>query len=890
MNERKGRSRYHDFMRRASLWGALPTLVLFLIAPSVGNAQVVTHITSSGLDTSVPLQLPPDGVYNITGGTRPGGGLNLFHSFGDFSVGSGDIANFLNDSGLRTTNIIGRVTGGNISNIDGTIQTTGFDLDGLQTNLFLVNPSGIVLGPHGSLNVGGSVSFSTAQYIRLLDSAFSSANFYANPANDGLANSILAIDPGAFGFLSANPNAYGFLTAPNPDATITVQGSTLSGPSGQSISLVGGKVDIQGGAQLSAPGGRIHLATTASPGEFASSPFESLANATTLEPSPNNPVDPASATSFSSFGKVSLALGSSINVHGTSTVLVKGGQLVLSVNDATLNTSVNSAQSNTISLSPDSSIATANSGTDLGVDVQLTASNVSLNGARIVTGSGGERASGDVIIQGPKEAGGVATSVVLSGSSQIGSSVSGSGAGGKIAITAESLELSGFSSIISSTNGSASNGNIVVSVHDAKLADGSTFASDTAFAGEEVVGGKITVQGLQGAGSKAASLILEGSRSGITATSFGTGKLGDIEVQSETLRMTDGARIQSGTPLDTASAGSIKIDAVSVSLSGGSIISSHTFNLDAGPVNITANQFSLDNSTIATNTSSSTGGLGGDVVLKVGSASLTNGATINSGADNTGVAGNINILASGLVTMTNGSAVKASSDGTGNAGNITIKAGNQFAMTNSSISTSAALSDGGNIEIHATNMFRMTESKVTSSVGNPEKTDTFGGNISIDPQFVILQNSQILAQAFAGSGGAIDIIATSAFIVDPVSIVDASSTLGISGTINIQSPLQNVGGELTALTQEFSSAAALLAQQCAARAAGGTFSTFVVAAREGLPAEPGGFLASPSLTAALLGSHLSGRDPHAPIAAVTGAFPAHDTRPIQLAKFGGACH
>ena len=45
-------------------------------------------------------------------------------------------------------------------------------------------------------------------------------------------------------FLS--PAAYGFLTAPDPNATITVQGSALSVPAGQSISLVGGKVIIQG--------------------------------------------------------------------------------------------------------------------------------------------------------------------------------------------------------------------------------------------------------------------------------------------------------------------------------------------------------------------------------------------------------------------------------------------------------------------------------------------------------------------------------------------------------------------------------------------------------------------------------------------------------------------
>ena len=88
--------------------------------------------------------------------------------------------------------------------------------------------------------MGGSVSFTTAQYLRLFDGV-NSANFYANPANDGLANSVLAVAPVVdFGFLS--PAAYGFLTAPDPSATITVQGSALSVPSGQSISLVGGKV------------------------------------------------------------------------------------------------------------------------------------------------------------------------------------------------------------------------------------------------------------------------------------------------------------------------------------------------------------------------------------------------------------------------------------------------------------------------------------------------------------------------------------------------------------------------------------------------------------------------------------------------------------------------
>ncbi|HBH81418.1 MAG TPA: hypothetical protein DDY39_16460, partial [Nitrospira sp.] len=149
----------------------------------------------------------------------------------------------------------------------------------------------------------------------------------------------------AFEFLSASPAGYGFLTAPDPNATITVQGSNLAVPSGQSISLVGGKVIIEGGAQLSSPSGTITLGSAASPGEFDVATLGSLPN-----------VDGAS---FATSGSVSLAAGSGINVSGPRTVFIQGGQLVLSVNNATLSTSEAPASPDTIVLGPGSSILTA---------------------------------------------------------------------------------------------------------------------------------------------------------------------------------------------------------------------------------------------------------------------------------------------------------------------------------------------------------------------------------------------------------------------------------------------------------------------------------------------------------------------------------------------------
>jgi filamentous hemagglutinin family protein len=860
-------------------------VALILLVPSLGETQVTTNITSSGLNTTI-TQVDGTNTYNITGGTRPGGGPNLFHSFGQFNVGQttgvGDIASFLNDSGIDTTNILARVTGPNISQIYGTIQ---IDPTFGNANLFLMNPSGFVFGPTASLNVSGAVSFTTAQYIRLFDGV-SKANFYANPANDGSTNSILVMEPSLLhDFLS--PAAYGFLTAPISNATIAVQGSNLSVSSGQSISLVGDEVVIEGGAQLTAPSGKILLATATSPGEF---------DVTTLGSFPNS-----EGTSFSSFGTLSIAPDSSIDVHGASTVLIKDGQLMLSVNSATLSTSTSSTP-DTVSLSQGSSIITSNSGTDLGVDVQLTASTVKLlNGSFISTqsegterggnitvtaerltldqfagifsgtGFGTQGPGGDVVIQGPAGLGGASASVTLSGFSQIGASTAGDGLGGNITITTTSLDLSGGSSVISSTSGTASNGNITVRVHDARLTGGSTFSSDTSSIIDGLIGGSITVQGLNG--GTAASLSFAGRESGIRAVTFGQNRLGNILVETETLEMIDGALIQSGTPLSFASAGTITIDAGVVDISGRSSISSHAFNLDAGPITITANQFKLDNSTIATDTSSPTGGRGGDVTLTVGSANFSNGATINSSASNTGIAGNINIVASRSVSMTSQSAITASSTGSGNAGNIRITSGSTFVMRNSSITTEASQASGGQVTITAPDMVRLTDSTISTSVAGAAN-DSNGGNISIDPDFVILKGSQILAQAVAGTGGAIDITA-GLFLKDASSIVDASSTLGVSGTVQINAPINNLSEVVARLPESLLAVEVLLRAACAARMAQGGTSSFVERGRDSIPAGPEGLLASPYLP--VPSGHLS-RWP---------ATPSRELSDIQVRRLSG---
>ena len=120
-----------------------------------------------------------------------------------------------------------------------------------------------------------------------------------------------------------------------------------------------------------------------------------------------------------------------------------------------------------------------------------------------------------------------------------------------------------------------------------------------------------------------------------------------------------------------------------------------------------------------------------------------------------------------------------------------------------------------------------------------------GGNITIDPQFVLLQNSQIVANAFAGQGGNIRIQAQRVFLADPASIVNASSDLGIDGVVNIQAPVTSISGAVAPLPQEFARLSELLRDRCAGRLREGRVSRLVLGGRDGVPSEPGSLLLSP---------------------------------------------
>jgi large exoprotein involved in heme utilization and adhesion len=256
-------------------------------------------------------------------------------------------------------------------------------------------------------------------------------------------------------------------------------------------------------------------------------------------------------------------------------------------------------------------------------------------------------------------------------------------------------------------------------------------------------------------------------------------------------------------------------------------------------ITVIADQVRLTNTAIKTDTVGAVPA--GNITMDASTIAVDQSTEISSMTTSAGRGGNISFDADQSVTMGSGTHLSAQSTGQGNAGNITINAGSQFLSQGSVVTTEASQASGGNIAIRASDSIRLLNSKVSTSVqGGPE---TSGGNITIDPTIMSLQNSQILAQAVQGAGGNINIIAGT-FLADQTSVVSASSQFGLSGAVNIQSPVSSLSGSLTTLPNRPLQAQPLLGQRCAAQA-NGHWSSLVVSGRDTLPSEPGHWLISP---------------------------------------------
>lgn len=218
--------------------GGMLTLAgcLAIFSGEVSLAQIPAQSITPAEDGTGTSVTQAGNRFDISGGTLSSDNSNLFHSLEQFGLNSGQIANFL--SNPQVQNILGRVVGGNPSIIDGLLQVTGGN-----SNLFLMNPAGIVFGSNAQLNVPASFTATTATGIGFGESDWFNAfgeNTYEN----------LVGTPSSFAFNLTQPGSI-------------INAGNLAVLTGQNLTLLGGTVISTG--PLNASEGQITVASV--PGE-----------------------------------------------------------------------------------------------------------------------------------------------------------------------------------------------------------------------------------------------------------------------------------------------------------------------------------------------------------------------------------------------------------------------------------------------------------------------------------------------------------------------------------------------------------------------------------------------------------------------------------------------
>lgn len=408
----------------------LIALYLFISAISTAHAQI-TLDGSMGVAGS--LTGPNFTIPSNVGQTRGG---NLFHSFGLFNLLTNQSATFTGPNSI--SNIFGRVTGGQLSNINGTIRSTI-----PSANLYLMNPAGMMFGPNASLDVRRSFHATTADYLKFADGA----KFHADLSKQ----SVLTSAPvSAFGFLSQNP------------AAISVQRSAIEVRAGQTISLVGGDIHITGDPNLTdqeiptigALAGRIQLASVASQGEA--------------------PVDVQNIvlTDFARFGQINLLNSALLDASGNGggTVVVRGGRLIV---DSSLVLADNFGGLDATGVGVDiniagaafvrngSVIATAGLSSGRAKNIHFTADTLQLDSGAVITSIAGAGDAGSITVE--------TNNIALSGGAAIDSTTLGFGKGGTVTVRAsDTVSLVGAANddfttgIFASTTGRGDAGGIIV--------------------------------------------------------------------------------------------------------------------------------------------------------------------------------------------------------------------------------------------------------------------------------------------------------------------------------------------------------------------------------------------------------------------------------------------
>ena len=743
-------------------WLASNVALLCLAIASPIQAQITP-------DTTLPVNsaiAPQGNTFTIEGGTTAGN--NLFHSFREFSVPTGAEAFFNNGANIQ--NIFSRVTGGNLSNIDGLIRANG------TANLFLLNPNGIVFGPNARLNIGGSFLATTAMSFRFADGTEFSAS---NPQTSPLLTISVPIG------LQYGSNS-GQIRVEGLGQNFTATGAISKFPSslnplevnpGNTLTLVGGNVIVDGGI-LQAEGGRIELGGLVGEGTVAINSDRSL-----------------SFPDGAARGDVFI-----INQAGINAIAAKGGSIAitarnLDIQDSLLMTGIAQGLGSTGSMAGDLTlnateaikIASSSIRDVVGINGIGNSGNINIqtgslsvtDGSILVASTVGKGDAGDINI--------LARDTVSFEGTDAASLVLGvaTGKGGNINITTGSLLVTNGGQINASTSGKGDAGNVTIVARDRVSFDG---------AFEDFYSGSNSIVGAKAEGNGGKISISTGSLSLtngaiLAVDTYGKGNAGTITISARDTVTVDGVGVTNTAirsilgPNAIGKGGNINITARSLSVTGGGQLLAETRGKgDAGSITIAASdRISFDgvdseglfrSAAFTTVSSDDAEGNGGNIYIETGSLSITNGAQLLANTRGKGNAGNVTIIARDRITL-DATGLAVSGDVTtsisgifsnvgpfaeGQGGNIRVET-KSLSVTNGAglRSLTEGIGNAGNVTIIASDTVvfdgigLLIPTSVASSVLNAEGK---GGEIYIETKSLSVTNGAQLITNTEGKGDA----------------------------------------------------------------------------------------------------------------------------------------
>nr|WP_242045491.1 filamentous hemagglutinin N-terminal domain-containing protein [Calothrix sp. FACHB-1219] len=515
-------------------------------------------------------------------------------------------------------------------------------------------------------------------------------------------------------------------------------------------------------------------------------------------------------------------------------------------------------------------------------NIQINANNLTLTDtSEISANTTANGKAGDITLNTP--------TLTLANGGKIFATTTGNGNGGTITVNAPNLVNLGigvqdFAPILTvETSGAGKAGDIIVNTPSLTVSDTARItATATATATNTKGGGSITLNaskldlaGIVGIFAETQGQAPAGTlklnpyqnqpnlditlfpNSTISASTSGSGKGGDLILTApENINITGKGKLAVEST-GIGDAGNILITTQNLNINDGVKISASTMNGQGGNININAHTLTANNGGQFLTTTSGTkkaGNINIQVRDNITLDGKNTGLFANTEKGATGDSGNITIDPE-IFMIKNGAGIGVNSNGSGKGGNISLTAGTLTLDNQAFINAATTSNNGGEIKLDIQDfLFLRRNSNITATAGT-DFAGGNGGNITINSPFIIAiaaENSDITANAFSGQGGNINISTQGIFGIGfqaqqtAQSGITASSELGISGNVTINTPEVDPSKGLVQLSANLVDASRQIDNSCQAGSKQSA-SSFTITGRGGLPFNPYEYLQTDSV-------------------------------------------